>query len=155
MYKKLVYVLLFGFLIIGVVSAANNFKINDGFNEVNEYYSVNEENGMFLYTWDYDDDLIRESYLQNDTDYKIVSGDNNTYNVTYNMHGTLGAVEDYIKEGNVSLDHGILEIAEVNGEKYIFMTYIEEGYDDDWKSCHDELMKFNENNGIEPLADAI
>lgn len=155
MYKKLVYVLLFGFLIIGVASAANNFKINDGFNEVNEYYSVNEENGMFLYTWDYDDDLIRESYLQNDTDYKIVSGDNNTYNVTYNMHGTLGAVEDYIKDGNVSLDHGILEIAEVNGEKYIFMTYIEEGYDDDWKSCHDELMKFNENNGIEPLADAI
>ena len=155
MYKKLVYVLLFGFLIIGVASAANNFKINDGFNEVNEYYSVNEENGMFLYTWDYDDDLIRESYLQNDTDYKIVSGDNNTYNVTSNMHGTLGAVVDYIKDGNVSLDHGILEIAEVNGEKYIFMTYIEEGYDDDWKSCHDELMKFNENNGIEPLADAI
>ena len=155
MFKKLVCILLFGFLIIGAASAANDFKINDGFNEINEYYSVNDENGMILYIWEYDDDLIRDSYLQNDTDYEIVSGDNNTYNITYNYHGTLAAVKEKANDGNATMDHGILEIAEIDGEKYIFMTYLEEGSDKDWKLCHDELMKFNENNGIEPLADAI
>ena len=147
--------MLFGFLIIGCVSAANDFKINDGFEVVNEYYSVNEENGMHLCIWDYDDELTQESYLQNDTDYRITPGDNNTYNTTYNSQGTLGATISYVNNGNISLDHGILEIAEVDGDKYIFYTYIESGSEDDWQICYDELMKFNENNNIEPLADAI
>ena len=69
MYKKIVCILLFGCIIIGAVSAAHDFKINDGFTEVNEYYSENEENGMRINTWDYDDEIIQESYLQNDTDY--------------------------------------------------------------------------------------
>ena len=58
-------------------------------------------------------------------------------------------------EGNITMDHGVLEIAEVDGKKYIFVTYVEEGTPDDWKACYDELMKFNENNNIEPIADAI
>lgn len=155
MYKKVICALIFGFLIIGAASAANDFKINDGFDVINEYHSVCEENGMHLCIWDYDDEIIQESYLQNDTDYRITPGDNNTYNTTYNGQGTLGATLSYVSTGNVSLDHGILEIAEVNGEKYIFYTYIEEGSEDDWQICYDELMKFNENNNIEPLADAI
>lgn len=61
----------------------------------------------------------------------------------------------YVSAGNVTLDHGILEIAEVNGDKYIFYAYIEDGSEGDWQICYDELMKFNENNNIEPLADAI
>ena len=155
MYKKVLYILLLGFLVIGAASAAQDFKINDGFTAVNEYYSVNEDNGMYLYTWEYDDEILQESYLQNDTDYRITPGDNNTYNVTYNSHGTLGAVMSYVETGNVTLDYGILEIAEVNGTKYIFMSYMEDGTEDDWQLCFDELMKFNENNNIEPLADAI
>ena len=108
-----------------------------------------------MYTWDYDDELIQEYYLQNDTDYRIISGDNNTYNVTYNSHGTLDSILLYSNSENITLDHGILEVAEVNGDKYIFMTYVSEGSADDFKTCYDELMKFNENNDIEPLADAI
>ena len=48
-----------------------------------------------------------------------------------------------------------LEIAEFDGNKYIFMVYKEKGTPDDWKYCYDELMKFNANNNIEPMADAI
>ena len=155
MYKKVICTLLFGFLIIGAASAANDFKINDGFDVINEYYSINEENGMNLCIWDYDDELTQESYLQNDTNYRITPGDNNTYNVSYNSQGTLSATLSYLNTGNVTLEHGILEIAEVNGEKYIFYAYIEDGTEDDWQICYDELMKFNENNNIAPLADAI
>ena len=155
MYKKVICVLLFSFFIIGAASAANDFKINDGFDVINEYHSVNEENGMHLCIWDYDDEIIQESYLQNDTDYRITPGDNNTYNVTYNSHGTFGAAMSYVKNGTVTLDHGILEVAEVNGDKYIFYTYIENGIEDDWQKCFDELMKFNENNNIKPLADVV
>jgi hypothetical protein len=147
--------LLFACLIISAVSAAEDFKIDEGFDEISESYFTNEETGMNLYLWDYDDETIQEYYLQNDTDYSIVSGDNNTYNVSYNSHGTISSLMDYANDGNVSIDHGILEIAEVDGHKYVFMTYIEEGSKDDWKVCFDELMKFNENNGIVPLADAI
>ena len=153
--KKVACILLFSFLIIGTASAAHEFKVNDGFTPVNEYYSENEDNGMHITTWDYDDEIIQESYLQNDTDYRIIPGDNNTYNVTYNSHGTLDAAMSYVKTGNVTLDHGILEIAEIDGTKYIIMAYMDEGSADDWKLCFDELMKFNENNNIEPLADAI
>ena len=155
MYKKLACILLFTFLIIGTASAAYEFKVNDGFTQVNEYYSENEDNGMRITTWDYDDEDIQDAYLQNDTDYSIIPGDNNTYNVTYNSHGTLEEAMSYAKNGNVTLDHGILEIAEIDESKYIIMAYMDEGSDDDWKICFDELMKFNENNNIEPLADAI
>lgn len=155
MYKKVMCALLFGFLIIGAASAANDFKINDGFDVINEYHSLNEENGMHLCIWDYDDEIIQESYLQNDTGYRITPGDNNTYNTTYNGNGILSAVMSYIRTCNIPLDHGILEVAEVNGDKYIFYTYIEYGSEDDWQICYDELMKFNENNNITPSADAI
>lgn len=151
----LVVMVLISLCFVSAASAANDFKINDGFNVVDEYYSVNEENGMYLCIWDYDDELIQESYLQNDTDYSIIPGDNNTYNTTYNSHGPLKSTISYVKTGNVTLDHGILEIVEVNGEKYIFYTYIEEGSKDDWQICYDELMKFNENNNLEPLADVL
>ena len=147
--------LLFGFLIMGCACAANDFKINEGFDEVSEYYSVNEENGMQLCVWDYDDEGIQEAYLQNSTDYRITPGDNNTYNTSYNSQGTLGATISYASNGNVTLDYGVLEVVEVDGVKYIIYTYIDSGSKDDWQKCYDELMKFNENNNVEPLADAI
>jgi hypothetical protein len=155
MYKKILCMVLFGFLIIGAASAAHDFIINDGFTSISEEYSFNNETGMDLTTWEYDDEILQEAYLQNDTDYRITPGDNNTYNVSYNAKGTLGAAVSYMSNENVTVDHGILEIAEVDGVKYIIMTYMDDGTPDDWKLCYDELMKFNENNGIEPLADAI
>ena len=155
MYKKLACTLLLCFLIIGTASAAHEFKINDGFTQVTEYFSENDENGMRISTWDYDDEILQEAYLQNDTNYIISSGDNNTYNVTCNNHETLDVALSYVGSGNVTLDHGILEIAEIDGSKYIIMAYMDEGSEEDWKTCFDELMKFNENNAIEPLADAI
>lgn len=33
----------------------------------------------------------------------------------------------YFKTGNFTLDYGILEVAEIDGDKYIFYTYIEYG----------------------------
>ena len=74
--------LLLSFLVLGAASAAD-FKINDGFVAQNEYYSLNNDTGMSLCTWDYNDEMVQEAYLQNDTDYIIVEGDNNTYNTTY------------------------------------------------------------------------
>ena len=153
MYKKVIFALLLGFLVIGAASAAD-FIINDGFENVNEYYSIDEDNSMYLYTWNYDDELMQEAYLQNDTDYRIVSGDNNTYNVSYSADITSDLIS-YLNSSEISLDYGVLEVAEVNGVKYIFMVYKENGSKNDWKTCYDELMKFNENNNIEPLADAI
>ncbi len=155
MYKKVICVLLFGFLIIGCVSAANNFKINDGFDVVSEYCSVNEEKGIQLCIWEYDDEYIQDGYLQNSTDYRISPGDNNTYKTVYNSQGTLSAAKSYLGNENLTLDHGILEVAEVNGDKYIFYVYKEFGSEDDWQLCYDELMKFNDNNNITPLADVI
>ena len=154
MYKKVFAIILLSFLIIGAASAAD-FKINDGFEQWSDYVFKNDETGMDLYTWDYDDEYIQESYLQNSSDYNIVSGDNNTYNVTYNFDTEISQVTSYLTSGNIGMDHGVLEIAEVDGKKYIFMTYVEEGSPDDLKACYDELMKFNENNNIEPIADAI
>ena len=155
MYKRIFAILIFAFLIIGAASAAE-FKANDNFETVNEYYAQNEADNMYLYTWDYDDELLQECYLHNDTDYLIKAGDNNTYNVTYNSHNEVGAAISYAATGNFGLDYGVLEIAEVDGKKYIFMAYKEAGNGtEEWKTCYDELMKFNENNNIEPLADAI
>ena len=147
-------ILIFVFLIIGAANAAD-FKINYGFVSVNEYYATNNETNMTLYTWDYDDELIKESYLQNDTDYGIVSGDNNTYNISYHSGSQMMDAISYVRSGNINADYGVLEIAEVDGVKHIFMVYKEFGTPDDWKDCYDELMKFNANNNIEPIADAI
>lgn len=156
MYKKIFAFVLLSFLIIGAASAVD-FKINDGFeqSDLSDVVFQNEETGMDLYTWDYDDELIQEYYLQNSSDYGIVAGDNNTYNVAYGFGGTGTYLMSYLTTGNIGIDHGVLEIAEVDGKKYIFMTYMESGSSDDWEACYDELMIFNENNNIEPIADAI
>lgn len=153
MYKKIFALLFLSFLVIGAASAAD-FKINDGFTAKNECVSVNEETGMYLCTWEYDE-LMQESYLQNDTDYIIVSGDNNTYNTTYDRRGVIVDALKYMVTGDINLEHGVLEVAEHNGQKYVIYTFIEEGPQEDWEICHEELMKFNENNNIEPIADAI
>jgi hypothetical protein len=153
MYKNLICILLFGFLIVGAVGA-HDFKLNDGFSEVTEYYSMNDD-GMRISTWDYNDTDLREAYLENSTHYTIVSGDNDTYNVTYDTNDAMDSIILNVSDENATMDHGILEIAEVDGNKYIIMSYLENGTDADWKSCYDELMKFNENNAIVPLADAI
>lgn len=154
MYKKIFAFLLLTFLIIGAASAAD-FKINDGFEQWSDVVFQNEETGMDLYTWDYDDEYIQEYYLQNSSDYCIVSGDNNTYNVSYDSDTTISHITSYLTSANIGIDHWVLEIAEVDGKKYIFMTYMESGTPDDWEACYDELMIFNENNNIEPIANAI
>lgn len=154
MYKKIFALLLLSFLVMGAASAAD-FKINDGFEQWSDVVFRNDDTGMELYTWDYDDEIMQEAYLQNSSDYGIVSGDNNTYNVAYGFGNTGNHIISYLTTGHLAIDHGVLEIAEVDGKKYIFMTYMEKGTPDDWKACYDELMKFNENNNIEPIADAI
>ena len=155
MYKKIIFSILLCFLIIGAASAASDFKVNDGFTAINEYVAENPESGMELCTWDYDDELTREYYLQNSSDYHIAQGDNNTYNITYESYGEQDAIISYLTTSEIPLDAGVLEIVEVDGKKYIIMALMEKGTIDDWKACYDELMKFNANNNIEPLADAI
>lgn len=154
MYKRLFGILLLSFLIIGAANAAD-FKINEGFEQWSDVVFQNKETGIEIYTWDYDDELIRESYLQNSTDYTIVQNDDNTYNMTYDFTGQTGHLISYMTTGNVTIDHGVLEVAEYGGEKYIFVAYKEEGTNADWEPCHEELIKFNELNNIEPIADAI
>lgn len=154
MYKKLFLCVVLSFIVLGAASAAD-FKINDGFTPQSDYYSLNEDEGLYLCTWDYDDELIQEAYLMNDTGYIIVQGDNNTYNTSYDSAGNLQDVLSYLTRANIIVDHGVLEVAEVDGKKYVFMVYKNAGTSDDWKTCYDELMIFNENNNIEPLADAI
>ena len=153
MYKRLFGILLLSFLVIGAASAAD-FKINDGFEQVTEFFSTNNETGMTICTWDYDDS-VQEYYLQNDTDYIIVEGDNNTFNTTEHTSSEMGDVMNYMTSGDIGLTYGVLEIAEHNGNKYAIYAYMENATPDDWKACYDELMKFNENNNIEPIADAI
>ena len=154
MYRKLFAFLILGFLVIGAASAAD-FKLNDGFEQVTEYFSINNETGMTICTWDYDDEMVQEAYLQNSSTYSIVAGDNNTYNTTDHTSSEVGDVMSYMTTGNIGLDQGVLEIAEYNGNKYVIFAYMENASPDDWKACYDELMKFNENNNIEPIADAI
>ncbi|WP_295617499.1 hypothetical protein [uncultured Methanobrevibacter sp.] len=154
MFKKAIVILIIGFLAITAVNAAE-FIINDGFTPVNENYAINEQENMLLYTWDYDDELIRLGYLENDTGYTIVSGDNNTYNVTYHSGSNVSDAISYVTSGNIKVDYGVLEVAEVDGKKYIFMVYKEKGTAEDMQKCYDELMKFNANNNIEPIADAV
>ncbi len=154
MFKKAIVILIIGFLAITAVNAAE-FIINDGFTPVNENYAINEQENMLLYTWDYDDELIRLGYLENDTGYTIVSGDNNTYNVTYHSGSNVSDAISYVTSGNIKVDYGVLEVAEVDGKKYIFMVYKEKGTAEDMQKCYDELMKFNANNNIEPIADEV
>lgn len=155
MYKKLFAILLLSFLVIGAASAASIFEINEGYDPISDESAFNEKTNMYLDTWDYDDELVQEYYLQNASDYSIVSGDNDTYNITYDSVGQIGDAVSYLSNGTVALDHGIMEIVEVDGKKYIIMTYKELGTKEDWKICYDELMKFNENNNLEPIPDAI
>ena len=152
MFKKVMAILLFSFLIIGAVNAVD-FKINDGFTPVTEYFSTNDD-GMTLCTWDYDD-TVQEYYLQNSTDYVIVEGDNNTYNITEDNSNEIGDVVSYLTTSKLDVNYGVLEIVELDGQKYVIYAYKEPGTPDDWKACYDELMKFNENNNLEPIADAI
>ncbi len=153
MYKKILAFLLLGFLVIGAASASD-FKINEGFEPVTEYFSVNNETGMTICTWDYGDEMV-QTYLENSSDYKIVLGDNNTYNTTEKTTSEISDLMSVLKNESINLTHGVLEIAECEGNQYIFYAYIEKGSSDDWKTCYDELMKFNENNNIKPIADAI
>ena len=155
MYKKLFAILLLSFLVIGAASAASIFEINEGYDPISDESAFNEKTNMYLDTWDYDDELVQEYYLQTASDYSIVSGDNDTYNITYDSVGQIGDAVSYLSNGTVALDHGIMEIVEVDGKKYIIMTYKELGTKEDWKICYDELMKFNENNNLEPIPDAI
>ena len=154
MYKKIMMMLLLSILVVGAASAAD-FKLNDGFIEQSEYYSLNNDTGMHLCTWDYDDEMVQEAYLQNDTHYIIVAGDNNTYNTTYDSASEVQDILSVVARGTIIMDYGVLEIAEFDGQEYVIFAYKEAGTPDDWKECYDELMKFNENNNITPLADAI
>lgn len=153
MYRKLFALLILGFLVIGAASAAD-FKINDGFEEVTEYFSVNNETGMTLCTWE-NDESVQEYYLQNGTGYIIVAGDNNTCNVTEDDVNGIEHAISYVTTGKVGLTYGVLEKVEFEGNEYVIFAYMEKASPDDWKACYDELMKFNENNNIEPMADAI
>ena len=154
MYKKLIALLFLGFLIIGAASAAD-FKINEGFTPISNYFSMDEENGMYLCTWDYDDEMVQDSYLQNGTGYTIVPGDNNTYKTVYDSASGLQDFLSYMTRANIIADYGVLEVVDVDGEKYVIYVYKEAGTSDDLDACYDELMKFNENNEIEPLVDAV
>ena len=122
MYKKLFVCVVLSFIVLGAASAAD-FKINDGFTPQSDYYSLNEDEGLYLCTWDYDDELIQEAYLKNDTGYIIVQGDNNTYNTSYDSASNLQDVLSYLTRANIIVDHGVLEVAEVDGKKYVFMVY--------------------------------
>lgn len=154
MIKKIFALLLLSFLVIGAASAAD-FKINDGFEKVTEYFSTNNETGMTICTWDYDDEAVKETYLQNSSTYSIVAGDNNTYNTTEHTTNAAGDVMSYMTSGNIGTDYGVLEVTEIEGKKYIIFAHMEKSSPEDRKSCYDELMKFNENNNIKPIADAI
>ena len=153
MFKKLFALLLLSFLVIGAASAAD-FKLNDGFEQVTDYFSVNNETGMTICTWDYDE-TVQEYYLQNGTGYIIVEGDNNTYNITEDDGSEIGNVISYVTSGKSGLTYGVLEKIELEGKEYVIFAYMENATSDNWKDCYDELMKFNENNNVEPLADAI
>ena len=153
MFKKLFALLLLSFLVIGAASAAD-FKLNDGFEQVTEYFSMNNETGMTICTWDYDE-TVQEYYLQNGTGYVIVAGDNNTYNVTEDNGNEIGHVISYTTSGKSALTYGVLEKIELEGKDYVIYAFIEKASPDDWKACYDELMKFNENNNVEPIADVI
>ena len=153
MFKKLFALLLLSFLVIGAASAAD-FKLNDGFEKVTDYFSVNNETGMTICTWDYDES-VQEFYLQNGTGYIIVAGDNNTYNITEDDGSEIGNVISYVTSGKSGLTYGVLEKIELEGKEYVIYAYMEKATPDNWKDCYDELMKFNENNNVETLADAI
>ena len=153
MFKKLFALLLLSFLVIGAASAAD-FKLNDGFEKVTDYFSENNETGMTICTWDYDES-VQEFYLQNGTGYIIVAGDNNTYNITEDDGSEIGNVISYVTSGKSGLTYGVLEKIELEGKEYVIYAYMEKATPDNWKDCYDELMKFNENNNVEPLADAL
>ena len=153
MFKKLFALLLLSFLVIGAASAAD-FKLNDGFEQVTDYFSVNNETGMTICTWDYDE-TVQEYYLQNGTGYIIVEGDNNTYNITEDDGSEIGNVISYVTSGKSGLTYGVLEKISLEGKEYVIFAYMENATPDNWKDCYDELMKFNENNNVEPLADAL
>ena len=119
------------------------------------YTFYNEDQNMYINIWDYDDEILSEAYLENSSSYRIVSGENNTYNFVFDSYNDMDHVISYITKGYVALDCGVLEIAEVDGKKQIILVSKEGTNVDSLKTCYDELMKFNQNNNIEPIADAI
>ena len=122
MFKKLFALLLLSFLVIGAASAAD-FKLNDGFEQVTEYFSMNNETGMTICTWDYDE-TVQEYYLQNGTGYIIVPGDNNTYNVTEDNGNEIGNVISYVTSGKSGLTYGVLEKIELEGKDYVIYALL-------------------------------
>lgn len=145
MLKKVVFLLIFGLIAIGIVVAAEDaptFNVPADFEDIGDgvyvLYDVVKKPEQVLsivaYTEHDEDD-----YLANDTGnkYTVYAGENNTFNFV---------------DGSMD-EKGTFEIIEVNGTKYI-IDFVKEGIGDDkdFSETFKSLMEFNKLNNVTAVA---
>ena len=140
MFKKIGIILIFGIILIGAASAANqtSFKQPDGFEDIGDgvyvLYDAFKNADEILSVVKYNEHDWKD-YITNDTGNKYVVHENNkTYNYT---------------DGSVN-EIGSFELIEVNGEKYI-IDFAKTGADNDLAQTYENLLEFNKLNNMTPI----
>ncbi len=143
MFKKVFLGLILCFILVGAVSAVDitSFTALDDFEDVGDgvyvlYDTFKQPQQVLSVVAHTEHDA--EDYLTNDTEngYTVYEYENNTYN--------------FVDE---SMDEkGSFELIEVDGKMFI-VDFAKYGIDNekDFNETFDDLMKFNELNGVEPI----
>ncbi len=143
MFKKVFLGLILCLILVSAVSAIDttSFTVPDDFEDVGDgvyvlYDTLKEPQQVLSVVSHTEHDA--DDYLTNDTvnGYTVYPCENNTYNFV-----------------DKSMDEkGSFELIEVDGEMFI-IDFAEYGIDDasDFNETFDNLMKFNELNGVEPI----
>ena len=135
MLKKISILAILLIITIGFVSAVE-FQVPDGFTKQSDelYTTADNKENINIINFEKEKDF----WLENNTEdkYTVVGAENNTYNFTDGMLN----------------DVGVLEVVEVDGEKYIINFWTDEGTDNDRTDNLKQMLEFNKLNKLEPLA---
>ena len=135
MLKKISILAILLIITIGFVSAVE-FQVPDGFTKQSDEFYTTADNKENINIINFEKE--KDFWLENNTEdkYTVVGAENNTYNFTDGMLN----------------DVGVLEVVEVDGEKYIINFWTDEGTDNDRTDNLKQMLEFNKLNKLEPLA---
>lgn len=141
MFRKIILLLLFAMMIIGVAGAANqtSFKAPTNFEDIGDgvyvlYDSLKNADEILSVVKYNEHDWA--DYISNDTGnkYTVYKDKNNTYNYTD------GSVEEV----------GSFELVEVDGSKFI-IDFAKSGKESDLSNTYANLVEFNKLNNLKPI----
>lgn len=143
MFKKIVFCLILGFIIIAVVAAADttSFKVPADFDDVGDGVYVlydDSKNPLQILSVVEFNEHDAEDYMDNDTEnnYSVVPYENDTFNFV---------------DGSMN-EQGSFEFIEVDGDKFI-IDFARFGIDEknNFEDTFQNLLEFNKLNNVTPI----